>query len=141
MELIYHSSLTKIYTLREYKMKNPSILIVEDEALTATFLELKFKGENYNVVKIVSTADEAIKAALEFKPDFIIMDIRLEGKLDGIDAATEILKHYKPIIIFVSGYEKDRLLNRLEDIEYLAYLSKPVEFKTILDLLKKVVQK
>jgi len=118
-------------------MGNPSILIVEDESITATFLELKFKRENYNVVSVATTADDAIKCAIENKPEFILMDIRLEGKKDGIDAAKEILNHYNPKVIFVSGYEPAGFMNRLETLEYLAFLTKPVEFHSVNELIKK----
>ncbi len=65
------------------------------------------------------------------------MDIRLEGHIDGIDAAKEIQKHLSTNIIFVSGYSESNFLDRLKEINYLEYFSKPLDFNKLIDLLNK----
>lgn len=113
------------------------ILIVEDEFLTAKFFEYKLKSKNFEVLKICANGKDAIESAIELNPDFILMDIRLEGHIDGIDAAKEIQKHLSTNIIFVSGYSESNFLDRLKEINYLEYFSKPLDFNKLIDLLNK----
>lgn len=116
---------------------NIKILIVEDEFLTAKFFELKLKSYGFNVLKIVTNGNDAINSAIQLKPNFILMDIRLEGNIDGIDAANEILKHISTKIIFVTGYAESNFTERLKEINYLKFFNKPLDFNKLIDLLNK----
>ncbi len=71
-------------------MAQEKILIVEDEVITAKILENLLVSLGYNVVARVKTGENAIKTAEKHRPDFVLMDIVLEGTMDGIDAAAEI---------------------------------------------------
>ena len=68
-----------------------SILIVEDEAITALNLKLDLEDLGYNVIDIVDNGDDAIYKAVEYRPDLTIMDINLKGEVNGIQAAKKIL--------------------------------------------------
>ncbi len=116
---------------------NTKILIVEDEFLTAKFFELKLKSFGFDVLKIVTNGNDAINSVIQLKPDFILMDIRLEGNIDGIDAAKEIMKHTNTKIIFVSGYSESNFIERLKEINYLKFFNKPLDFNKLIDLLNK----
>jgi len=68
-------------------MNDASILVVEDESLVAKDIQNRLKKFGYNVPAIATSGEEAIKKAGEFSPDLVLMDIRLKGKMDGVEAA------------------------------------------------------
>lgn len=118
------------------ELKN-KILIVEDEFLTAKYFEKKLKNQNFDVVKIVTNGKDAIETSKNLLPDFILLDIRIEGDIDGIDTAKEILKFLNTKIIFVTGYSENNFKHRLNEINYLAFLNKPLDFNKLLEIINK----
>ncbi len=68
-------------------MEKARILIVEDEAIIAMELESQLQSLGYEVTSIVDTGEKAIEKAEADKPDLMLMDIRIKGDMDGIDAA------------------------------------------------------
>ncbi|MEN9975809.1 MAG: hypothetical protein RLZZ282_1815 [Verrucomicrobiota bacterium] len=101
-----------------------SLLIVEDEIILAKDLECRLKELGYQVVGIVSTGLASIAAAEQLSPDLILMDIRLAGKMDGIDAALEICKNHDVPVIFLSAYADEQTRQRAEAIKPRGFLSK-----------------
>jgi CheY-like chemotaxis protein len=71
-------------------MSNPTILIVEDEVIVAEDLKNKLTRLGYEVEGIASEGEEAIALAGRLRPNLVIMDIQLEGSIDGIEAAQAI---------------------------------------------------
>ena len=116
------------------------ILIVEDEAIIARILQLQLTKMGHTVVGPVATGEEAITSAAEHKPEAILMDIRLAGDIDGIQATATIQKEQDPDIpvIFVTAYDEDSIKNRAMQLNPLAYLMKPVKPDTIKEWLDKI---
>ena len=81
------------------------ILIAEDEWLIAEDLRILVEQLGHTVVGIAASGEEAIDKTKQFEPDLLIMDVRMPGALDGIEAATEIQQHRKtPVpVIFLTG--------------------------------------
>jgi len=110
-------------------MNNPkSILIVEDEVILSAWLKMQIEDEGYLVCGCITTGEKAIEFVKETKPDVILMDINLVGKIDGIEAAEVINKKSKIPIIFMTGYEEPEIYERAQKTKPVAYLTKPVEF-------------
>ena len=103
------------------------ILIVEDERLVAMSLRKQLHALGYEVVQSVSSGEAAIKAAVESQPDLILMDIRLEGGLDGIEAATEIRKRRDLPIIYLTAFSNSDILARAKITEPFGYILKPFD--------------
>jgi AmiR/NasT family two-component response regulator len=119
-------------------MQTPrSVLIVEDESIMVMLLELKIKTAGFSICDSVGSKDEAISAAIEHSPDIIIMDIRLNGNSDGIEAAAEIVKKIKTQIIFTTGYSDPETIQRAQQVKPLAYLVKPFEMSELISIMKK----
>ncbi|WP_296895082.1 response regulator [uncultured Methanobrevibacter sp.] len=78
-------------TIENNDSNSKTILIVEDEAITALNLKYDLEDLGYKVIDIVDTGDDAIDRAVEFRPDLTIMDINLKGNINGIQAAKKIL--------------------------------------------------
>ncbi len=106
-------------------MKNVKIVIVEDEAIVAKDLRNRLQKFGYIVSGIASSGQEAINKSLEFCPDLVLMDIRLKGIMDGIEAAHEIHKYLDIPIIYLTAYADDKTLDRAKVTEPFGYLLKP----------------
>ena len=79
------------------------ILIVEDEVIVAMEIEMHLLRNSFIVVGKCQSSERAIESALEHKPDLIMMDINIQGNLDGVHTAKIILDSFKPAILFLSA--------------------------------------
>ena len=85
-------------------MDEIKILVVEDEAIVARNIEKRLSNAGYHISGVVTTAKEAIEKAHSAKPDLVLMDIKLKGEMDGIEAAKIIRKNLRLPIIFLTSY-------------------------------------
>ena len=83
-------------------MSTVKILVVEDERITAEDMRKALNSVGYEVPAIVSSGEDAIKVSEEIKPDLVIMDIKLEGEMDGIEAAEKIRSKLGIPIIYLT---------------------------------------
>ncbi len=103
------------------------ILIVEDERIIALETKYKLESMGYDVPAIASSGEEAIGKAQELSPDLILMDIILQGDMDGVEAAGQIRTRFNIPVVYVTANVSD---SRLEDIthsEPFGCLFKPFE--------------
>jgi two-component system, response regulator PdtaR len=105
--------------------KKNTVLIVEDEIIVAMEIEIRLKKNNFIVVGIAKNSEEAIGLALKHLPGLILMDINLRDQKDGIQTSVEILSKIKTNILFVSAYNDDDTLKRIEIIPGSKILFKP----------------
>lgn len=122
-------------------MDDIQILIVEDELLIAKGLARKLKKLGYQVMDIVASGEEAIQYSKTQKPDLILMDIVLEGEIDGIEAAQKINQSQSIPIIYLTAYADDATLVRAEDSNYYGYLLKPYKERELYATMKMALKK
>jgi signal transduction histidine kinase len=103
------------------------ILVVEDEGIVALDIKSKLEGMGYQVPRVVSSAEDAISAATTLRPDLVLMDIQLEGQLDGVDAARQIHATLDIPVVYLTAYSDERTLERAKDAKPFGYLLKPFE--------------
>jgi CheY-like chemotaxis protein len=121
-------------------LHNPArVLIVEDERLVALDLERRLRGLGYLVVGLVSTGIEAIDQTLEHRPDIVLMDIRLQGRMDGIEAVSSIRQHANVRIIYMSAYIDETTLARARATEPDAFLHKPFNGYALQETLQQML--
>ncbi len=101
------------------------ILVVEDEIIIAENIQRKLKKMGYAVPVIVSSGEEAIKKARENNPDLVLMDIVIEGNLDGIEAAEQIRSRFGIPIVYLTAFADEKTLERAKITEPFGYLIKP----------------
>jgi len=103
------------------------IMVVDDEASIAAYLEecLEFMG--YKVVGRASSGESAVDMAKQFRPDLILMDIVMPGKLDGIDASRIINAEMDIPIIFLTAYADDNFIKRAKNVDPYGYIIKPFQ--------------
>lgn len=110
-------------------MKKIKILIVEDEAIIAKYLSLELEYDGFNVCAYVGSAEEAIATAAKEQPDLILMDINLNGEMDGIEAMEKIGPDIP--VIFMTGYSQKDIVERAKNLKPLGFFPKPVEVEYI----------
>jgi two-component system, response regulator PdtaR len=103
------------------------ILLVEDEMFVAMDIERVVEKAGHRVVGFAGTADRAVALAEELRPDLILMDIRLRGERDGIDAALEIRKRFDIPCLVISAFTDAQTRERAAPARVLGFISKPFE--------------
>jgi len=105
------------------------ILIVEDEMIIGAKISMQLTNLGYEVTGILSRGEEAIRHVKENKTDFILLDIRLKGKIDGIETAKQIQALSGTPIIYLTANSDEATFNRAKTTKPVAFISKP--FKQI----------
>ncbi len=106
-------------------MNRRRVFLVEDEPIIASGIERKIQQLGYEVAGSVSTGEAAIKAIDADTPDLILMDIKLDGRLDGIETAAEIKKRHDVPVIFLTAYADEATLDRATQQDPFGYIVKP----------------
>lgn len=112
-------------------MARAKILIVEDESIIAEYLQEVLVDMGYEVPAMAVSGSQAIEKAEEVMPDLILMDIRLKGEMDGIEAAKWIHARLNVPVIFMTGCPDDEVLERAKTINPYGYMIKPFNKKTL----------
>jgi CheY-like chemotaxis protein len=105
--------------------KPARLLIVEDEALIALDLQGRVTRLGYTVVALAATGPEAIRQALAHRPDLVLMDIRLRGPMDGIEAAAVIRTHLDLPVVYLSASVDAQTRARAAATHPAGFLHKP----------------
>ena len=106
-------------------MKSIKIFIVEDEIITARDISLKLKKFGYQVVGIADSGDVAFEKVAECQPDLVLMDIVLQGDIDGIEVAQKIRHQFEIPVIYLTAYVDKDTLQRAKITEPFGYILKP----------------
>jgi len=109
----------------------PRILIAEDESVIAIDLAKTLEKLSYKVVGSSRNGKDVIKKAGELKPDLILMDILLDGKITGIQAAEEIMNTYDVPVIYLTAYADPATLEKAKLTEPFGYILKPFDERTL----------
>ena len=121
-------------------MKKEKILIVEDELILSMELEMRLQDEGFLHIKCTSTGEEAVELAASFKPDLILMDIMLNGKINGIEAVRLILEFIKIPIIYITGNGHLKTDEQLLSTKPIAILSKPLSDWELFEAIEKALE-
>jgi CheY-like chemotaxis protein len=105
--------------------KPVSILIVEDEALIASYIEEVLGESGFRVAGIAASGPEALSLAAENQPSLALVDIRLTGPIDGIELACLLRERYDLPAIFLSGLADADTTARAQAAQPLGFLPKP----------------
>lgn len=105
-------------------MDSATILVVEDERITAEDIRAGLKFAGYKVPAVCSTGEDAVQQAGRLEPDLVLMDIKLEGEMDGIEAAAEIKKSHDIPVIYLTAYSDEETVERAKLTEPSGFLVK-----------------
>ncbi|MBZ9967785.1 response regulator [Mesorhizobium sp. BR1-1-2] len=115
--------------------KGPLILIVEDDYLIALDIEDGLTAAGFSLAGTASSADEAIRIALATKPVLALMDIRLLGQRDGIDAALELYREHGIRCIFTTAHSDREVRLRAEAARPLGWMQKPYSVEAVVEAI------
>jgi two-component system, response regulator PdtaR len=115
------------------------ILIVEDDYLVAMEAEAAVVEAGFEAAGIANSAEEAVKLAKTERPTLVVMDIRLIGKRDGIDAAQDIFRETGVRCIFATAHHTLATRTRAAPIAPLGWLPKPYSMDDLIDMIRSAV--
>ena len=110
-----------------YISPEPRALIVEDEILIAEELKERLSRLGFSVIAAVDSADEGIAIATRERPDLVLMDIRLKGKKDGLQAAKEIRQQVDVPIVYLTAHSDQLTVDRAKATEHDGFILKPFQ--------------
>ena len=108
-------------------MSDGRIMVVEDERIVAKDLQRSLEDLGYEVCALVSAGEQAVHTAAKTMPDLIMMDINLDGEMDGLEAAEIIRKDHDIPCVFLTAYSDDTTLQRAKASEPSGFLVKPFD--------------
>lgn len=120
-------------------MGAPRVLIVEDERIVAIDLQRRLTRLGYVVLAMASSGEEAIQKAIEMPPDIVLMDIRLQGAMDGVEAAGHIRARLHIPIIYMTAYSDERTLQQAGTGRSRPFIRKPFEEKALRTTLQRAL--
>ncbi|TGC08998.1 response regulator [Methanolobus halotolerans] len=118
-------------------MNKAKILVVEDENVVALEIKKRLIRLGYVVPSVAASGKDAIIKAKGFLPDLVLMDIRLKGEMDGIEAAQEIRTQLGIPVIYLTAHSDEETLKRAKQTEPEGYILKPFvedDLRTIIEV-------
>ena len=112
-------------------MKSVNVLIVEDEIIIAEDIASYLETLGYNVVGIVDNGTAALQKIKELVPDLILLDININGPIDGVQVASIIKQDYKIPFVFLTAFTDKETLDRVKQTDPYGYIVKPFEEKDL----------
>lgn len=111
------------------------VLVVEDDYILA-LVQVKFiQKMGFTVVASVTNGIDAIEAVKKFSPDIIIMDVRIEGDIDGVETMMEIRKFSNIPVVYSTGNSESALMERAKDTNMKGFFVKPVNYNELETLI------
>lgn len=115
------------------------VLIVEDDFLIGMQAESALTDSGLHVIGIASTAEEAVVLARQHRPLLAVMDIRLAGERDGVDAAGELFRELGIRCIFATAHDDQGTRSRAEPFSPLGWLTKPYTMVSLIALVRQAI--
>lgn len=116
-----------------------SVLIVEDEPIVSMQLQESLEAMGHVVPAIVDSGDMVLAAVIEHKPALVLMDIKLKGYLDGVDAARRLRLVCDLPVIYLTAYPSKGSQDRAEGTAPAAYLVKPVDDRVLAERIERAL--
>ncbi len=116
-----------------------SVLIVEDEPLIAQALAIMVEDIGMTVCAAATTADDAVRLAQLHRPSLVLMDVRLKGEKDGVDAASAIRPLLSVPVIFITGSAEPEIVERINSDRPAGLLFKPFRYSELREMIARVL--
>ena len=109
----------------------PKVMIVEDEVIVARQLQKRLETMGYTVPAIASSGRRALKKIAEVRPNVVLMDIVLKGKMTGIEVAERVRTQFRIPVIFLTAYGDVKTVSQAKRTTPCGYLLKPFDSDTL----------
>jgi CheY-like chemotaxis protein len=117
------------------------ILVVEDEAIIAMDIQSILRKIGFAQAEVVHSGEESIQKVAAGKPHLVLMDIKLKGNLDGIQAAHEIFYQYKVPVVYITAFGDEGTLKRANGTARYGFITKPFEESDLQSTIQNALQK
>ena len=117
------------------------ILVVEDEGIVSRDIQNRLTSLGYVVAGSAETGAEAVRLAGEQRPDLVLMDVRLKGDMDGVEAAEHIRANWQIPVVYLTAYADDATLRRACVTEPFGYVLKPFEERELPTVIEMALYK
>jgi CheY-like chemotaxis protein/DNA-binding PadR family transcriptional regulator len=101
------------------------ILVVDDEAIITMQLEERLRAMGYTVAGMAASGEDAIDKARRLRPDLVLMDIVMPGRMNGIEAAKILNEELDIPVVFVTSYADDKIIEQAKSVRPYGYIVKP----------------
>jgi two-component system, response regulator PdtaR len=115
------------------------ILVVEDDFLVASEIEVALQAAGFTVTGVAASADEAIALAQGDAPDLAIIDIRLHGTRDGVDAALVLFREHAIPCIFATAHADEAVRARAAGASPRGWLQKPYTMPLLIEVVRRAL--
>ncbi len=121
--------------------RGAQILIVEDEAIVSLDIRKTLIGAGYRVAHVAASAEDALRSMESAMPDLVLMDIHIQGKLDGVETAAIIRQRYQVPVIFVTAHADAETLERAKASQPFGYIVKPISKQSLTSSVEMALHK
>lgn len=138
---LQHPHMRNINVIEVMKTTSAQILVVEDESIIALNLQEVLESLDYCVPAVVASAEQAITQAAELQPNLVLMDICLQGEMDGIQAAEQIWEQLQIPVIYLTGHSDRSTVERVRLTAPFGYLLKPIKKQELYVAIESALQR
>ncbi|WP_051261829.1 HD domain-containing phosphohydrolase [Desulfovibrio inopinatus] len=117
------------------------ILLVEDEVIVSLDIKNRLTSLGYDVVGLATEGQQAVEMTMSLKPDLVLMDIMLDGEMDGIDTACELRNNIDIPVVYLTAFTDDVTLHRAKISEPFGYIIKPFEDRELHTTIEMAIYK
>ncbi len=121
-------------------MPKNKIAVVEDEGIVAMDISKCLSNLGYEVVFVADSGEKTLENLKENSPDLILMDVELKGKLNGMDTAKIIAETHDIPVVFLTAFEDEATLEKMDKISSYGYLVKPFEDEHLKSTVAKILK-
>ncbi len=115
-------------------------IILEDDFIIGLYISNELKKANIEVAATLDKGEDLAKSVDEHSPDLLIVDVKLNGVLDGIDAVNNLSDEKKPAVVFITGSSTGKTCERIRELNPLAMLSKPFNSSDFQPIVHQIMQ-
>ena len=117
------------------------ILVVEDEAIIAMDIQSILRKIGFSDSEVVFSGEESIQRVASRKPHLVLMDIKLKGNIDGIQAAKQIFYEHNVPVVYITAFGDEKTLKRANGTARFGFITKPFEEGELQSTIKNALHK
>ena len=122
-------------------MDKAKILIVEDDGMVALMIKGALEQKGYSVVGTLGSGEEVLENIGLLKPDLVLMDINLQGELDGVETTQKLLEQYNIPVVYLTGDSEEMTIAKALQTEPYGYVLKPFRLQDLFITIQMALQK
>jgi signal transduction histidine kinase len=122
-------------------MTKTKVMVVEDERIVALNLQRRLAKLGYEVSSVVTSGSEALRHIEQDRPDIVLMDVNIEGDIDGIETASRIPEEYNIPVIYLTAYSEEATLQRARTTQPYGFLLKPISERELHATIQMVLER